>query len=587
VPSALVKHDQAPSYQEVPAQHFDAAVSKVPQGHIDQDRHYEGARTFLSHRGTSGYAIAHNGEIKYVFSTEKGHGAHALNHALQQGGTHLNTFEGPVAQRFRSLGFKDFKREANWTPGGPDVVWLHKSDDFRIASPQPNLLGTKDAHMANPTRKEIAQKLLTGLRGVLTRHEEQLRKAQAAESTGRAQLIPSLRKAADLWNPEKDEAGKVRGSEIARQKGEPPKKEPIKKDPKSVRGMALSEPFQKTAACLEKGCADGLHKCGDVSVEKAEPQVIQAPKSRSAAGVRGASSEASIIPSAAANAAIQARSRLGKDEFSDVESQEASCPACSGAGNHIGTLGARDHFICRGCGIGFSSPRAENAAASVEANQDDPMMGKGEPSPDGYIDVKHQGNPDKRIVGESGEGLKDLPKGPGKKVEAEGSGGETSKGKMAKANPAVDLAAGVVPKGGLKPAPRRGVALPGMTPPPGAAPQKSFLAGLLERHGNAPTSAAQANQEIGGFQSIASNPTAMPGGTMAPTVKKNDGLFDEPPVMKAALGTGVPAAPKPPKMPKATGDAMPQTPGAHNLGVQSSGVAGGGAEAKPKTDKPA
>ena len=40
------------------------------------------------------------------------------------------------------------------------------------------------------------------------------------------------------------------------------------------------------------------------------------------------------------------------------------CQACGGDRvEHLGTLGSRDHFMCKGCGMSFSSPREENAQA--------------------------------------------------------------------------------------------------------------------------------------------------------------------------------------------------------------------------------
>lgn len=114
-----------PVYSEVHPDTFENVVKGVPQGFIDSDRHYDNSRTFLSDHGTSGYTIAPDGEIKYVFSTEKGHGALATQHAIAQGGTHANTFRSPVSNMLARQGFVEFHNEPNWTPGGPDVVWMH------------------------------------------------------------------------------------------------------------------------------------------------------------------------------------------------------------------------------------------------------------------------------------------------------------------------------------------------------------------------------------------------------------------------------------------------------------------------------
>lgn len=113
-----------PDYNEVHPKLFEDTVSKVPQGFIDQDRKYEGTRTYLSDKGTSGYAIAPDGEVKYVFSTEKGHGRLATRHAVAQGGTHANTFDSPVSKLLESEGWSVYHREPNWEQGKPDVLWL-------------------------------------------------------------------------------------------------------------------------------------------------------------------------------------------------------------------------------------------------------------------------------------------------------------------------------------------------------------------------------------------------------------------------------------------------------------------------------
>jgi hypothetical protein len=61
---------------------------------------------------------------------------------------------------------------------------------------------------------------------------------------------------------------------------------------------------------------------------------------------------------------------IKKGEFGMDEG--LGCPACSGQRvEHLGTLGTRDHFICKGCGMSFSHPREENAQAQQNFNDQD------------------------------------------------------------------------------------------------------------------------------------------------------------------------------------------------------------------------
>jgi GGDEF domain-containing protein len=124
-PVQLVKDERISAYSEVQPEHFESAISKHPnQASLDTKRSYEGKRTFLSHDGQSGFALKGDGEICHVFSMTPGHGAHAMQHAIAQGGKHLNAFDGKLADYYKRFGFQETHREPNWTPGGPDVVFM-------------------------------------------------------------------------------------------------------------------------------------------------------------------------------------------------------------------------------------------------------------------------------------------------------------------------------------------------------------------------------------------------------------------------------------------------------------------------------
>lgn len=115
----------APSYHEVHPHEFETAISKHPnQASLDSPRDYTNKRTFLAADGSSGYALKPDGELNHVFSLKPGHGAHAVQHALQNGARHLSAFDGKLPQYYSQFGFKEYRREKNWTPGQPDVVFM-------------------------------------------------------------------------------------------------------------------------------------------------------------------------------------------------------------------------------------------------------------------------------------------------------------------------------------------------------------------------------------------------------------------------------------------------------------------------------
>lgn len=277
------------------------------------------------------------------------------------------------------------------------------------------------------SRKEIKARLAKALRAVVAQHEDNLRKNAEAEATGKAKLAK-----ADVWSPDTD--GKVRGSVIERNR---PAVAP-KKSAKDIRGTAAAN-----VQVAKDEMVDGVQPTGEVP----PPAPVQMPS----------------IP---------------------------ACPACGvGEAEPLGPMGGMAHFLCAsGCGTTFSTPREENSEAHVDdplakADEALPAGGrcnwhrkdggkssgledgkrrrydcpecatdrkkastpsdyvqngtsdtkKGEPDPTGYIDNSKEGDPKKRLTAAKGETK--LPDGPGKAVEAEGSGGDTSKGSLKKATP--------------------------------------------------------------------------------------------------------------------------------------------------------
>lgn len=72
-----------------------------------------------------GYMIL-NGHLKSVFSFRKGMGTWLVRQAMNDGAMYLDCFDGFLVDFYKSLGWSTLSRERNWTPGGPDVVYMHR-----------------------------------------------------------------------------------------------------------------------------------------------------------------------------------------------------------------------------------------------------------------------------------------------------------------------------------------------------------------------------------------------------------------------------------------------------------------------------
>lgn len=107
-----------------------ALVPPEQQGYLSQTSSEEiassGYSAFLSTSGRSGFMLTPEGEIQNLFSTEHA-GAAALEQAIREGGTRLDCFDGFLPQFYERFGFREVRRESNWTPGGPDVVYMERT----------------------------------------------------------------------------------------------------------------------------------------------------------------------------------------------------------------------------------------------------------------------------------------------------------------------------------------------------------------------------------------------------------------------------------------------------------------------------
>lgn len=129
--------------------------------HLYEPHEYSKMKTFLAPDKKSGYAVKNDGDIVSVFSTEKGRGDHIMQHALKNGGHKLDAFDGALPQIYAKHGFKEYKREKNWTPGKPDIVYMHKPNNKE--SKIHDLLASEDYLMAKAEDKSTFYKSINTL----------------------------------------------------------------------------------------------------------------------------------------------------------------------------------------------------------------------------------------------------------------------------------------------------------------------------------------------------------------------------------------------------------------------------------------
>lgn len=79
---------------------------------------------YLHHDKRSGFIITGDGELKGVFSLERGRGSILVQSAIKRGAMHLDCFDGYLVKLYQKHGFGSWKIEPNWTPGGPSVHYM-------------------------------------------------------------------------------------------------------------------------------------------------------------------------------------------------------------------------------------------------------------------------------------------------------------------------------------------------------------------------------------------------------------------------------------------------------------------------------
>ena len=83
----------------------------------------DGGSFFLSEDGQSGFRV-NEGELTHVFSLPRGRGSDLVPAAVLAGAKYLDCFDGYLPQLYSRFGFKETKRDANWTAGAPDIVYM-------------------------------------------------------------------------------------------------------------------------------------------------------------------------------------------------------------------------------------------------------------------------------------------------------------------------------------------------------------------------------------------------------------------------------------------------------------------------------
>jgi len=98
----------------------------------------------LMRRGVVGYALAtgtrtncggfaiveDTKELVGLWSEVPGQGDFLVSDAVRRGATNLNCFDGYLVELYERHGFKEYRREKNYNPVGPDVVYMRLETEY-------------------------------------------------------------------------------------------------------------------------------------------------------------------------------------------------------------------------------------------------------------------------------------------------------------------------------------------------------------------------------------------------------------------------------------------------------------------------
>lgn len=85
---------------------------------------------YVSLDGLSGFAVSASGELAHVWSLVPGRGDVIVSAGVNRGALWLSCFDGYLSTLYVRHGFKTVSREANWTPGEPDVLTMSRKDSL-------------------------------------------------------------------------------------------------------------------------------------------------------------------------------------------------------------------------------------------------------------------------------------------------------------------------------------------------------------------------------------------------------------------------------------------------------------------------
>lgn len=142
-PNGLLQAAARYALQEVTPHAWHAAASAAREGlrhadalsalpvleEMETMRHAGEVVCVISADGASGYIVVResNGarDLRQVFSAVPGRGDLLVSDAVRRAGADtLDCFDGYLPTLYARHGFRETRRETNWTPGGPDVVYM-------------------------------------------------------------------------------------------------------------------------------------------------------------------------------------------------------------------------------------------------------------------------------------------------------------------------------------------------------------------------------------------------------------------------------------------------------------------------------
>lgn len=101
------------------------------------------SKKFLLAGGKAGFVVSKEGDLQQVFNNSdvRGIGAGMVRHAIAHGAKTLDCFDGFLPGYYARFGFVESHREANWIPGGPDVVYMALKESHPLSASSHMLSG--------------------------------------------------------------------------------------------------------------------------------------------------------------------------------------------------------------------------------------------------------------------------------------------------------------------------------------------------------------------------------------------------------------------------------------------------------------